>query len=143
MIQQIVVGFALGPARKNVLLVYDHERCHWNGVGGKMRSDESFVGAMTNRFKERIGIKIPKHEWTHFYTAKYQAAHVHFFSLTLGPFTEINSDMISWVDLDMVDELISSHAFSYKSDLRFLIPMAFYTERVASLSLELPQVNYY
>lgn len=68
--QNWVLGFYFDKERKNLVVIEkqspEWQKDFWNGIGGKIESNETEGHAMFREFYEETGVKV--HDWTHFAT---------------------------------------------------------------------------
>jgi 8-oxo-dGTP diphosphatase len=118
-----VLGFAFDHDEQQVLLI-NKQRPDWqkgrvNGIGGKIKIDETALEAMTREFHEEVGIYTSQDKWRLFcqltgddYTVYCYATEMPF--ITLLPMTDEKVEWFSYLILPA----------NMIPDLNWLIPMA-------------------
>ncbi len=101
-----VVGFLFNEHADEVVLI-EKKRPAWqagklNGVGGKIRDDESPTEAMRREFREEAGVYV--HGWREFCELWSGDAVIHFFTATLPPEDGPHDDGVTIVS--STDELV-------------------------------------
>lgn len=129
-----VLGFLFDRVGQSVLLIQktkpEWQKGRWNGIGGKVESDELPIHAMRREFQEETGLSITN--WTHFCTfmgsekCDPQAAKedsefaVHCFKC----FSETLGSAKSTTDEHVMEHAVNGHNFGFLPNLKWLIPMA-------------------
>jgi 8-oxo-dGTP diphosphatase len=123
-----VVGFLFSPDRNRVVLIKKNkpewQAGNYNGVGGKVEKDETYLDAMKREFKEETGVTID--EWIPYCTLSSDSFPddmdswaIRFFYAT-GNVDEVQSITSEQVDVLDTTELPEKVV----PNLKWLIPMA-------------------
>lgn len=127
------LGYILSPDRRNVLMVHRIARSHddqlgkYNGLGGKMRSDEDVATCMVREIREESGLEVTTMSlrgtvnWTNF--GPKGEDWLGFIFLITGftgdPYEKNEEGPLTWVPLERIAELPM-----WEGDRHFL-PMVF------------------
>ena len=125
-----VLGFAF---RDGEVCLIKKERPDWqkgklNGIGGKLESCESPVGAMVREFREETGAETKPQDWTYFAVPKNPAYTVHCFFTNAPVQTETKTDEeVNWFPIS------GNWKRSSLRNLKWLIPLALAYEEDAKI----------
>lgn len=127
------LGYILSPDRQNVLMVHRIARSHdeqlgkYNGLGGKMQSDEDVATCMAREIREESGLEVTAMSlrgtvnWTNFGPKGEDWLGFIFLitGFTGAPYERNDEGPLTWVPLDRISELPM-----WEGDRHFL-PMVF------------------
>ena len=126
-----VVGFAFNEEKTRVVLI-EKQRPDWqkgklNGIGGKVKEDESIIMAMEREFLEETGLLIPKDQWERFVKIgdnNHHGSMVHFYRAFVDTINEVKSATDERVMVLTIEGLQHCDMEDVIPNLSWLIPLA-------------------